>query len=123
MHSGGRVGLVVIGLAGLWTACARTSRPPSHATPATVAPSEPARDLPVLFSVEAPFTNADAIGMSAAVRPMLEFDESVHVVEPVSCRPATCTDGIDARAEALVLTGSSDMADIIELCRRAGRWF
>jgi len=110
-------------LAALSAACSTALGRRNSEPPAGAARPERVRELRVGFSVGAPFTSADAIGMADAMRPMIRSDEEVDRVDAVACRKITCGGGIDARAEAVVMTSSSDVSDIIELCRRAGRWF
>jgi hypothetical protein len=80
------------------------------------------KELEVPFPVKAPLTTEDARQIAALVRGMLQTHEQVGFVEPISCAGGSCGSGIDERAEAWVLSEGSDMADVILLCKRSGRW-
>ena len=80
------------------------------------------KDLTVPFRIESPLTNDDGKEIADATRGLLRSNEHIHVVEAVPCSGNSCGEGIEARAEALVLTSGSDTADAIQLCKRSGRW-
>jgi hypothetical protein len=80
------------------------------------------KELEIPFPVQAPLTSQDAVQIADSTRPMLRNDEHIHGVDPVPCTSASCLGGVEQRAEALVLSANSDMADIILLCKRSGLW-
>jgi hypothetical protein len=108
----------VVALTGIvaLVACASTPKGPQTST------SDQVRDWEVPFQVKAPLTSEDARQIAALVRGLLQSNEQVSLVEPIACTGRSCGRGIDERAEAWVLSSGSDMADIILLCKRSGRW-
>lgn len=109
VHLGG-VGVLACG------ACASSPVVGRTAIPDTVT------NLEVPFAVRPPLTSQDGREIAGAIRPMMSSSERVYTVEVVPCTVASCIGGIRQRAEAWVLEASSDMADIVLLCKGSGRW-
>ena len=111
----GRVGwAAAITVAGI--SCARsveTSKPLDR---------DKVQEMRIPFRVDPPLNHLDAAAIAGAITPHLNLGEHIAFVEHTPCPPQGCGDGIDVRAEALVLPEGSDLGWTIYLCKRKGRW-
>jgi hypothetical protein len=79
--------------------------------------------MAVPFPVDPPLSKEDAVAIADVTRPKLGRDEHISFVEPLRCPTDGCGEGIDLRAQAIVKQMDSDLAEVIFLCKRRGRWF
>src|SRR5262245_16927957 len=84
-------------------ACAST---PKASPPAA---ADQVADLTIPFELKPPLTPEDGIQIADVIRGLLRREEHVHCVDPIPCTSSSCVRGIEQLAEALILTGLSDM--------------